>query len=127
MLLNSTLQFFHGCSSPYEPICAVQSSKSCSREDCFQLDNDSSLLQIRGYGVSGDGHHITQPAPSGQGAALAMSRTFTRSGVEPKDIIYVNAHATSTPLGRVLLFFSWIGLLCNHFTFKCNQVVEVDH
>lgn len=56
--------------------------------------------------MSGDGHHITQPAPSGQGAALAMSRSFDGSGVKPRDVAYVNAHATSTPLGMKFWVFS---------------------
>ncbi|GMH37526.1 hypothetical protein BSKO_05399 [Bryopsis sp. KO-2023] len=57
------------------------------------------LAEMRGYGASGDGHHITQPVPSGEGAALAMSRCIRGSGVRLEDITYLNAHATSTPKG----------------------------
>ncbi|CAD7702873.1 unnamed protein product [Ostreobium quekettii] len=55
--------------------------------------------EIRGYGVSGDGHHITQPHPTGLGASLAIMGALRNSGVNPEDVAYLNAHATSTPLG----------------------------
>jgi 3-oxoacyl-[acyl-carrier-protein] synthase II len=56
-------------------------------------------LQVRGYGLSGDGHHITAPHPAGVGAALAMRRALQGSGVPASSICYINAHATSTPVG----------------------------
>ncbi|XP_022970764.1 3-oxoacyl-[acyl-carrier-protein] synthase, mitochondrial isoform X2 [Cucurbita maxima] len=55
--------------------------------------------EVRGYGTSGDAHHITQPHASGRGAALAMTRAFKQSGFHPYQVDYLNAHATSTPLG----------------------------
>ncbi|KAI8472645.1 MAG: thiolase-like protein [Monoraphidium minutum] len=55
--------------------------------------------EVRGYGMSGDGHHITAPHPSGAGAALAMSRALAGSGVPAAAVRYINAHATSTPVG----------------------------
>ncbi|MEW5304298.1 MAG: hypothetical protein WDW36_006918 [Sanguina aurantia] len=54
---------------------------------------------IRGYGMSGDGHHITHPHPQGLGASLAMRRALAGSGVAAGDVAYINAHATSTPTG----------------------------
>lgn len=57
------------------------------------------LAELRGFGSSGDAHHITQPPPGGHGAALAMRRALARSGLGPEDVHYVNAHATSTQLG----------------------------
>jgi 3-oxoacyl-[acyl-carrier-protein] synthase II len=55
--------------------------------------------QVRGYGMSGDGHHITAPHPAGDGAVLAMARALAGSGVPLEAVAYINAHATSTPVG----------------------------
>lgn len=52
--------------------------------------------------MSGDGHHLTSPREDGQGALLAMSRALSDAKLSPDDVTYVNAHATSTPLGDVL-------------------------
>ncbi|GJM90516.1 hypothetical protein PR202_ga06803 [Eleusine coracana subsp. coracana] len=55
--------------------------------------------EVRGYGMSGDAHHITQPQHDGRGAILAMKRALEQSGLRANEIDYLNAHATSTPLG----------------------------
>ena len=55
------------------------------------------IAEIGGYGFSSNGGGISQP--SDEGCVIAMSRAMKDAGVEPKDIDYVNAHATSTPQG----------------------------
>ncbi|ERN01649.1 hypothetical protein AMTRI_Chr10g229250 [Amborella trichopoda] len=58
--------------------------------------------ELRGYGMSGDAHHITQPHSDGKGAALAMKRAIEQSGLQPDEVDYINAHATSTPMGDAI-------------------------
>jgi len=54
--------------------------------------------EVLGYGASADAYHITAPQESGEGAAAAMSAALAQTGLELKDIGYLNAHGTSTQL-----------------------------
>ena len=53
--------------------------------------------ELVGYGMTGDAHHVTQPAEDGEGAFRVMRAALARAGVTPNEVDYVNAHGTSTP------------------------------
>ncbi len=55
--------------------------------------------EVLGFGASGDGGHITQPDEQGTGAARAMTCALRDAKMDPADMVYINAHGTSTPLG----------------------------
>ncbi|HET7474509.1 MAG TPA: beta-ketoacyl-ACP synthase II, partial [Dermatophilaceae bacterium] len=57
--------------------------------------------ELASVGMSADAHHITAPEPNGAGASRAMIEAVQRAGLSPKDILHINAHATSTPVGDV--------------------------
>src|ERR687893_378116 len=56
------------------------------------------LGYLRGYAATSDAHHLTAPEPHGRGAAKAMELALKDAGIEADDVLYVNAHGTSTPL-----------------------------
>jgi 3-oxoacyl-[acyl-carrier-protein] synthase II len=55
--------------------------------------------ELMGYGVSSDAAHMTEPDPTGENPARAMKMALADGGIDPAEVGYVNAHATSTPLG----------------------------
>jgi 3-oxoacyl-[acyl-carrier-protein] synthase II len=56
------------------------------------------LATVRGFGATSDAYHLTAPDKEGSGAAAAIRKALAEAGAEPEDIVYINAHGTSTPL-----------------------------
>jgi 3-oxoacyl-[acyl-carrier-protein] synthase II len=76
------------------------------------------LAVLSGYGTSADAYHITSGPEDGSGAAAAMRSALAMAGLAPDDIDYINAHATSTPVGDR----AEIASLRNVFGDKAGQV-----
>jgi 3-oxoacyl-[acyl-carrier-protein] synthase II len=57
--------------------------------------------EVAGCGVTSDAHHIAAPDPVGAGASRAMRAALEQADAAPSDVVHVNAHATSTPVGDV--------------------------
>jgi 3-oxoacyl-[acyl-carrier-protein] synthase-1 len=58
---------------------------------------EPAAVELLGYGESSDAHHISAPDPSGRGAEAAMRGALAQAALEPKDVDYLNLHATATP------------------------------
>lgn len=59
------------------------------------------IAELAGYGASADAYHLSAPSPDGSGPARAMEMAMRHAGVNPRDVQYLNAHATSTGLGDI--------------------------
>jgi 3-oxoacyl-[acyl-carrier-protein] synthase II len=70
--------------------------------------------EIIGYGMSADAYHMTQPAPDGEGAVLAMRAALDDAGLDGSEIGYINAHGTSTPQGDAVEVRAVKNLLGEH-------------
>ena len=57
------------------------------------------IAEVAGGGMAADAYHLTGTHPEGEGAFLGMQEALDDAGIEPKDIDYINMHATSTPIG----------------------------
>jgi 3-oxoacyl-[acyl-carrier-protein] synthase II len=57
--------------------------------------------ELAGAGITSDAHHIAAPDPVGAGASRAMRAALEDADLAPRDVVHVNAHATSTPVGDV--------------------------
>lgn len=72
------------------------------------------LARMRGWGQAGDGYHVAIPHPDGRGLGDAMRLALRDAGVAPRDIGYVNAHATSTPAGDRAEARALVGVFGEH-------------
>jgi 3-oxoacyl-[acyl-carrier-protein] synthase II len=70
-------------------------------DDVVQDRNAEPYAEVMGYGATSDAHHMVQPRADGSEAARAASIALADGGVPPEEIDYVNAHASSTPLGDI--------------------------
>jgi 3-oxoacyl-[acyl-carrier-protein] synthase II len=66
------------------------------------LERGASIYaELVGYGATADAHHLSQPAPEGEGAQRAMKASLKDAKLDPRDVGYINAHGTSTPQGDI--------------------------
>ncbi|EPJ50041.1 MAG: beta-ketoacyl synthase [Osedax symbiont Rs2] len=76
--------------------------------------NATPLVEIVGYGTSADAYHLTSGPENGEGAARAIQSALNMAQLQPNDIGYVNAHATSTPVGDIGEINALRRVFCEH-------------
>ena len=76
--------------------------------------NANIIAEIIGYGLSGDGYHMTAPSPHGHGAYNAMKQAIKVGNITKNDVDYINAHATSTPIGDEIELHAIDRLFCKN-------------
>ncbi len=79
--------------------------------------------ELVGYGASCDAYHITAPAPEGRGLAAAMEMAIETSGMDKRDVNYINAHGTSTPYNDKFETMAIKTVFGDHATAKDGQFV----
>ena len=70
-------------------------------EDSMKARGAVPIVEICGYGMATDLHHLTQPHPEGTAAVRSMSAAAVQAGMEPGEVNYINSHGTGTPLNDV--------------------------
>jgi 3-oxoacyl-[acyl-carrier-protein] synthase II len=70
--------------------------------------------EVIGYGMSGDGYHMTAPSPNGEGAGRCMSAALTDAEILPVSIDHINAHGTSTPMNDLYESLAIKAVFGNH-------------
>lgn len=70
-------------------------------EDSMKARGAVPIVEICGYGMATDLHHLTQPHPEGKAAVRSMAAAAGQAGMEPREIEYINSHGTGTPLNDV--------------------------
>jgi 3-oxoacyl-[acyl-carrier-protein] synthase II len=80
--------------------------------------------EIAGAGLTSDAHHIAAPDPVGRGATRAMQMAIKSAGLTPADIVHINAHATSTPVGDVAEVQAIVGALGDDTAHACVSATK---
>jgi 3-oxoacyl-[acyl-carrier-protein] synthase II len=72
--------------------------------------------ELVGGSVTSDAHHITAPDPEGTGAARAVTAALKQANAKPEDVVHINAHATSTPVGDIAEYTALLRVFGDHLS-----------